>query len=420
MMAGTWIENKRAARRALAEATEEFRTALADLVARLHTAADQERAGRCHEHPSADETLEGAMHLSPLLWTRRPEHRSFGEVRLGLGTQPSRIEIDQPGGRKGLPELAAELREVVARFEAVDRVPVVGTLASCGSIGVSGPEASSMEVARGVVVQLSGLHSPAELTIASVASNRSSGNWDWLKWLPHTGSDHSPIEAHHLADSTPTCVNLVAAIGDLIDRRAGTSASDEEKDAPLPLVVLVVEDDAPVDRSALVQLAEKGPDVGVHLVWRAASSDRLPAACRSFLEVDHTGGAVATGRVLEGEWVRPVIPDLVSAEAAEKFARRLAPVLDAGIRAESISDLATSVSFLADAGLALADDPEAVIERWPRVELVPHAIRVPPADQARLQPSCPGRSRRERSPHARPPQSRTPCIGRRDHRIRQE
>ncbi len=58
--------------------------------------------------------------LSPLTWTRRPEHDAFLEFRLGLGPQPSRNTVELPTGNNTTPDLWKELNDVVAQHSIVD------------------------------------------------------------------------------------------------------------------------------------------------------------------------------------------------------------------------------------------------------------------------------------------------------------
>jgi S-DNA-T family DNA segregation ATPase FtsK/SpoIIIE len=362
MLVGAYFENKRAGRRALEEATEHFRANLADLVVQLRHAADEERRRRSIEHPATADVVRAMTARDALLWTRRPEHDSFAQLRLGLGVQPCRTTIETPNTRNSTPELQQELSSVVREFAHIDRVPVVADLAVSGSIGVSGPDEAMLGVARGLVLQLVGLHSPAELVVAGVASGRSAARWDWLKWLPHTGSEHSPLASEHLAATAPGCTNLVSELMDLVSSRLGEDGPDRTRH--LPLVVLVVEDDAPVDRSRLVHLAEIGPAAGVHLIWVAGTTADLPAACRSFVEVEPSSGVVAAGRVVERELSTPVLVEPVAPADAVALARALSPVVDAGALIDDASDVPARVSFLTEAGRDVADSPESVVERW--------------------------------------------------------
>lgn len=358
MMIGSWYENRRAGQKAFEQATRDYRASLLDLSVQLQYAADLERAGRRSEHPSAGEIEEAARDLSELLWTRRPEHDAFLTCRVGLGTQASRNTVEMPTTNNTTPELWRELTDVVGQFSMIDRVPVVARLSDVGNIGVCGPVSGSGPVLANVVGQFAALHSPGELVLAGIAGEAASA-WDWFKWLPHNGSDFSPLEAPHLARNSTDANALVSAVEAVIDERR--SADD---DAVLPAILLVIGDDAPAERARLVQIAERGPSARVHVVWHAVSRQRLPAACRLFVDAEPGAEFQFAGLVPGGEAVADLEAEMIDEAAIRRLARRLAPVSDSGIRADDQTDLPRSLTFLEVGGTELGDDPDAIIESW--------------------------------------------------------
>jgi len=362
MMIGMYVGNRRLVKKQTVQAFIDYRGALRDLAVQLQYAAEQEQVGRRREHPEVGEVAAAVAHLGPLVWTRRPEHRSFGELRHGLGTQPSRTTVDMPDQNKTFPELWRELHDVVGQFSVIERVPVVADLRECGNIGVAGPGVNARPVAAALVAQMTGLHSPAEVVLAAMTTSASLSYWAWLKWLPHAGSEYSPVAAEHLASTAKQGVNLVAALEDLIADRSG---DDHKGDgSPLPMVFVIVEDDAAIDRARLVQVAERGPSAGVHLLWISPSVERLPAACRSFVVVDPTHELGHAGFVPDGSGVDDLELEPIDLQTAHQFAATLSPVADAGALLEDQSDLPRSVSFLALTGTEFADSTTEIIEQW--------------------------------------------------------
>ncbi|MDM7830220.1 FtsK/SpoIIIE domain-containing protein [Cellulomonas edaphi] len=343
-----FADQRRSARRREREHGAEFAATLAALEEDLAASARAERAARLAEHPSTQEAVAAAQQRTPLLWSRRPEHAEFLHVRLGLGCAASRTTVRLPArGRSAVGHWRA-LAAMRARHADIDEVPITADLRTCGAIGVAGP--GSEEVARALVAQLACLHSPAELVVVAVAGPASRHRWEWLAWLPHTESPHSPLVGPHLA-AHPT------AATDLVTRLEGLVAG---RDEAVPAVLLVVEDDAQADRARLVRLAEVGPAVGVHVLWRAASPERLPAACRTFVSSRPDGSAVVSDVVAQtATTVRPERLD-----AARDVARRLAAVVDAGAPVLDAHDLPRSIGFLELAGPEIADRTPAVLERW--------------------------------------------------------
>jgi S-DNA-T family DNA segregation ATPase FtsK/SpoIIIE len=357
MLVGNTLEARFSGRSSYRRAVRQFRADLVDLGEQARAAAGDEIAARGREHPSLADCADAVRGRGPLLWTRRPGEHGFAEPRLGLGRRPSRTTIELPDGRRLPRDLMAELRTVTDGFATVDDVPVVARPAEHGAIGIAGPRAALLDTARALVLQLAALHSPAEVVLAGVASVQSAAAWDWLKWLPHTTSPHSPLPVRHLADNGTSAAALVSELEELL---AAREAGDAE---PLPSVFVLVEDDAPVERSRLVELAERGAAHGLHVLWLAAGPARLPAACRHFVVVEH-GPVGEVGLVHSGERVTPVRLEQLDAAGALELARRLAPLVDTGARVDDDSDLPRSVSLLAVPDRPLVAAPEYVIEQW--------------------------------------------------------
>ena len=359
LVVGNYFESKRVNKRAFKEDVEIFEQNLAALVAKLRIAQDEERTVRRQEHPSASEVVEAVRDLSPLMWTRRPEHASFLTLRLGLGTQPSRTTVEMPSSRKSPIEFVEQLDEAVLPFADVDNVPVTCHLPSGGALGISGPDEVRAGVAASIIAQLVGLHSPSELALVAIASAHSSSAWEWIKWLPHVESEYSPIKGSALANTAGLVGSLVGELWDLIGQRSG-----DDGGGSFPVVVVLVEDDGPFVRSSLVQLAEAGARYGVFVVWFGESTAALPAVCRTFLELEPATFGAATGKVIDMERVQPVVIETLDRGGVEWFGRRLAPIYDSSSAVDTESNVPGSVSFVSEAGLDLVSDPSFVIDRW--------------------------------------------------------
>lgn len=376
LMVGSWVDQRITAKRTFKAQRKQFDAATLALEAKIGREHAVERAIRLAANPSVAESSEAVERLGPLLWTIRPEHTEFLTVRLGLGSAMSSLKVRMPSNNDTLPQFWDRLEGLSALASVVVGVPVVGDLRQAGAIGIAGPPDAARSAALGVVLQLAALHSPAELVMVALASPRSRSEWEWLDWLPHTGSAHSPLSGEHLADNPGSGARLLERLEALVEARLaaaedGSRASRGPVDpssapvndaATVPAVVVIIEDDAPLSRSRLTQLAERGPDASVHVLWVAGAVSSLPAACRTFLVVDPRGST--TGEVRIGELRFPVICESLTSSDALRLARAMSPVVDVGAPTDDDSDLPRSVSYAALAGVALLDDPGAVVERW--------------------------------------------------------
>lgn len=359
MLANTW-ESKRRVRLDFEEAMEDFREDVGYLVEDIEVELDREHDIRRQEHPAVTDFARAVAVHHPLMWTRRPADPGFLEYRLGLGVRPSRSEIKLPKMGRTRAEAWLEVSQLMQGLGVVADVPVTAHPLLDGAIGVSGPRDAALGLARSLVVQTMAAHSPAEVVMCALASTTSARDWDWLKWAPHTSSPQSPLDVQHTASSGPGCAAIMEQLEGIV-----AAGSERDSSTPMtgPAVVVLVENDAPVERARLVQLAEAGWRHRVVVIWVAPVTEQLPAACRTFVEVGEDGscqvGWVGPAQVASG-----VQTDLIPVEEAVAAARNLAPMTDSSAVSQDDSDIPRSVSYLALVGTEIAHSEMAVIERW--------------------------------------------------------
>lgn len=374
LLVGAYVDQRLASRSQLKKQQRVFDEGMLRTQERLEAARDEERRVRLTELPSSVQLQADVRRLGPLLWTERAESPRFLTVNAGIGRMPARNRVVLPQSQDTLPESWEQLLGLQQEFATIDGVPVGVDLMLSGSLGFAGPDARTRDVARAGVFQTVARHSPSDVAIAAIVGPDARADWDWLKWLPHAGSPHSPIPGPSLADSRAAASALLARVEGLIDGRLDGPATlrgpidpskPRERAEPIvPALVLVIENDAPADRARLTRIAERGPDAGVHVFWVAPRPEQLPAACRSFVVVDPATSAGVAGQVRVGERTSPVDLELLDAGTAQHLARLLAPVVDVGVPEADDSDLPRSVAYPMLAGMEILDRPDAVIERW--------------------------------------------------------
>ncbi len=382
IMLGTWVDSRLSKRKSTKQAQREFEQGIEQAREQLVENAEAERLARTEETPPPVSLLDLPSSRSAALWTRRPEHRAFLELRLGTATQPSRKRIALPPRGKISAKDWASLTELSDEFRTLPGIPVLERLDRSGSLGIAGPKPDSGDVARGLLVQLLALHSPADLVLTAFAdAEQAEAEWAWLKWVPHIDSVFSPVPAPHLAADDRGANRLLTALEGLVGLRSagassrnvrsrseGSAADAQERlrpaeaNAAVPAVVVLVLSDALVDRTRLVGLAEDGADVGVHLIWVADEMRGIPAACRTVVEV--ADGEPKVHFVRQGEVVPLTEPDAVRVPFAETFARALSPIVDTGARMLDESDLPRSVSLGQIAEGEILASGHAILQRW--------------------------------------------------------
>ncbi|MGV9564884.1 FHA domain-containing protein [Streptomyces sp. NPDC003480] len=261
--------------------------------------------------PDLATLLLSALGPGPRLWERGPGHPETLTVRLGTADRAA------PDGGGLLPA-----------------VPVTAGLREVGALGLAGPRARLAGLARAVVAQLAGLHSPDTLELVLISADRSrpleerTADWAWLGWLPHLrpahGQDCRLLLAYDREQAQARTDELLRRLDDHLTDHDGmrgpvttgapiatgpyrTSPGDrpghpedpaagvrgalrrpswardesEQGDAfPGPYTVVVVDGDpggADV-REAVARLAQDGARAGIHVLCLAEAPSASPAS----------------------------------------------------------------------------------------------------------------------------------------------
>ncbi|WP_406467020.1 FHA domain-containing protein [Streptomyces sp. NBC_01594] len=364
----------------------------------VHEAAPDESRPVGRPRPSASSSVTAS----------RPSGSSVGET----WPDPATVLLTALGPGPRLWERDAEHPEaLVVRLGTTDRaelpaVPVTVGLREAGSLGLAGPRERLAGLARSAVAQLAALHSPADLEIVLISTDRARNaderrrQWAWLGWLPHLrpmhGQDCRLLLAYDREQAIARTTELVRRLDDgplgtgwaSVDR--GTVAEAARRYVG-PHTVVIIDGDpgSAVLRETTARLAAAGAAAGIHLICLAetpAASPTSPvaatyeAACHASIAFRECGavailsGDVATalrllrtagGQVAGHGTVAAV--DAVSAAWAERFGRALAPLRAEGPATaagrRTAAALPPSARLLDELGLARAT-PASLMARW--------------------------------------------------------
>ncbi|MEV6424216.1 FHA domain-containing protein [Streptomyces sp. NPDC051662] len=339
------------------------------------------RAPRAETWPDPAAVLLTALGPGPRLWERDSRHPEALAVRLGTADRAS------SDGGGPLPS-----------------VPVTVGLREAGSLGLAGPRERLAGLARAVVAQLAALHSPADLEIVLISTDRTRSleerrrDWGWLGWLPHVrpahGQDCRLLLAYDREQATARTAELTRRLDDgpmgpgwaSADPWTITEAAARH-DGPYTVVIVDGDPGTAALRESTAQLAGAGAAAGVHVICLAETDAASPLspiaatyemACAASLPFRECGavallsGDVATAlRLLRTAVGQPAghgtvaVVDAVSAAWADRFGRALAPLRasSGGSRGRPAAALPRSARLLDELGLARAT-PASLMARW--------------------------------------------------------
>lgn len=352
-------EAKRSGLSAFKRQSRDFERRFAETRELVKRALAEEVRARRSAAPSAFELLERALDYRDDLWERRPEHDDFLLLRLGTGTLPAQTTITSP--TKGNARLRDEAQELADGSQTVAAVPVSVALREIGALGVCGARSAVDALGRWLIVQTAVLHSPRDVVIAAAISPDALDEWSWLKWLPHTHSETSPLSGRHLASSGAEMDELLESLRSLVDARRQQASAHSESATAAPVIVCLIDERLSPSRPLITELLRIGPKVGVYTTWLGSRSRDVPGDCEAVVELARDVAKLELTLTKSGDRIADVTADGVPIDVAREAALALAPVRDAST-ADGRQETPRHVSLFE----LLTEQPTAlsVVERW--------------------------------------------------------
>ncbi len=304
-------------------AVEHFHASVAAIKRRLEEGQQNEISSRFYEAPSITEIRSGAASLWRL-WERRALDPDGLEVRLGIGTMPSRTDLRLPDG--GDPELRSRVSQIPEQHRLIPNLPAVVDFRRYGSIGLSGPQEPVDRLAYSMIVQLAWFHGPDQLGLAC-ASGSDPDSWDWLKWLPHmTYSDGGDLDADTglvrwlsaILDGTPT-----SFVDPLTAAQSSGSMAEPESGPRPPAIVVVLDRGHRLSGALLTRLLQDGPALGVYTLVLWGDQPESGTSLGAEVSVGVESANIDTG---SGEHLGGIVVESMDSEGANELARLLSPL----------------------------------------------------------------------------------------------
>lgn len=362
MLVANVLSDRWGGRRDYARELASHELELTDRQGEFDARRELEREQRWHDLPDPAAVLDIASGPGTRLWERRRGAPDLGRVRLGVGELPTRTAWVPPGSHDCLHPVMSGL-------------PVEVGFDDVGGLGIAGSSSEVEAIIRHVLGQIATLHSPRDVQLVVRDSRvrdsrvrdsrvRDFGGRDaaegasplsWARWLPHTAT----------YGDLATCLDALRRIvvSREAERQRGGSAAD-------PRVLLVLpQPESHLGAGELVDLIERGRDLGVWCLVGARSAAALPSSCHAVVGVGAQGGARAGERVarLDIDGAEPVpafIPDQVGWWWGERIGRSLAALVDAAGQTDVVPGSVDLLDVLPWLDGATSLTPAALAAHW--------------------------------------------------------
>ncbi|WP_122816066.1 type VII secretion protein EccCa [Nocardioides pantholopis] len=303
----------------------EYLRYLANVRRLAREAADQQRRALTWHHPDPG-ALPTLAEERTRVWERGHADPRFLQVRYGRSPQPLSLELVPPESTpvdQADPAAASALHRLLAVHRVQPDLPAAVDLRAFDRVELCGSDDRARSLARAMICSAAAFHSPDQLLVAVLTTDRYLAHWDWLKWLPHGLSTRETDAVGPRRMVSTSLADLASMLpADLAERpRFG---ADERR--PSPHVLLIT------DGAALPPGNHLIPPDGLHGVTVLDLPARWDALedgtrLRLLLEDGDPGDEhprISAQRLREA----PVggRADQCDLATAEAFARRLAPL----------------------------------------------------------------------------------------------
>lgn len=153
---------------------------------RLQAAQDSQRAILQMRYAPINQLLYQVLSQEHLIPGKHANDPLSTHVRLGIGRIPLMLTIHTPDPDQNRENSSRAFR-LANSYRFVDDAPVILSLKDHTPIGVFGSRDNTLAVVRTIICQLVATHNANNLRIVLVAPDVEPEDWDWARWLSHTG-----------------------------------------------------------------------------------------------------------------------------------------------------------------------------------------------------------------------------------------
>jgi S-DNA-T family DNA segregation ATPase FtsK/SpoIIIE len=238
-----------------------------------------------HEnHVTVDECISRIRVRKRNLWERMRTHNDFLKVRLGLGQLPLEADILFPEKRFTLDDdnLQEQLQQLADQPKVLERVPVTLSLSEDWISGIIGNRSSVIDMVKGMIWQLTALHSYDELKLVFIYDKMEQSTWEFVKWLPHVWSQEKNVR--FVATNASEVKELTAYLEKEVARREAIDSEELRQDSGPYYVVFSMHKSLAAKAELFNMLYKSKKNVGFSVVHLYDELQHLPKECSMVVE----------------------------------------------------------------------------------------------------------------------------------------
>lgn len=308
-------------------------------------------------NPSPSECLGLLEARDTRLWDRHTSDPDFMSLRMGVGEGKISFTVkgQQKGFTMGQDPLLERAKEIEARAQTIQDIPLVCDVKTERLVGIIGEREEAVRLAGNLIIQAAFHHTYEELKLVLVYSGKEAQKWEWVKWLPHCFDENR--EQRYISSTGKGADTLLKGLEEIFRTR---SMAEQGEAVSVPYYLFVFTELAYAENQNIMKylLKEEG-DIGAGAVFLYDEMHRLPKECNAIIEVKHGQGMMLQKQDMNRK--QKFRMDPFEEPFRERFARNMAPLRLSGSGAGGT--LPSCVTFLEGYGVHTPEELHAE-KRW--------------------------------------------------------
>ena len=353
----TKLFEKRSRRKKEAERRQKYRAYIEEMRRSIEEECVRQRTILGENIVTLEDCIDRIRSTRRNLWERTYRHNDFLMLRLGIGSLPMDAEFRFPEKKFTLEDdpLQRELYALCTGPHEIPFVPISLSLRDTPIVGIIGGREEACAYVRGLVLQISALHSYDEVKMVFLYEEKETAVWSFAKWLPHTWDAEQSV--HFIASSSGDAREVSV----LLEREFAARGASEGREDPIPWYVVFALDRRLGSQTELVrQILQEKECRGFSLVALYDELRFLPKECAKVVELHGQEALLYDQDDLYGRQL-PFTPDIAMDASCRELAVKLGNTFLH--TAASKKELPGMLTFLRMFGVGKAEHLN-VLTRW--------------------------------------------------------
>ena len=249
---------------------------------------------------SSSECYDFIINKSRRLWERELQQKDFLNLRLGIGKEKVKINIDYPQEHFKVDQdmLDERMRLIIDKNKEIDGAPITQSFIIKNITAVIGRYEYIKPYVDTLILQMIALHSYHDLKIIIMTNEGRSKYWEYMKLMPHNFNHDKSLR--FFSTNFDESKEVSSYLQQIIKLRKDVKISNNEDPYKLfDTYYIIITDDykSAKDNPIIEEILTSDKNYGFSLLILNSSLANLPTQCKSFISIND----LKSGGVFESE-----------------------------------------------------------------------------------------------------------------------